>query len=405
MLTPRERVMRSLNFAMPDRPPKDLGGMLSSGISGFAYLRLVAALGLPPRPPKMYDTVQMLAMPDLDVLDALGVDIVTICGRATNAFAEPEKWLPYDFNGRLPALVRHPDAFVVEPDGTIVQGARRMPPTSYVFDELHGGQPLDLSNDLPKVDLQALRKTLAAHELRDEEIVEIRELCRRVRDATDRAVFFNEGAIVSPIGIGSWSGLAIFPILCLTEPDYVAELHEIVTEFTLKNIRALLPEVRDYIDIVWLASDDWGTQKTLIASPKIFRTLFLPYRKRINDECHRLAPQVKTFLHSCGAIYDLLDMIIEAGFDALNPVQWTAGGHTYQEWKDKARGRLTLWGGGVNAQGTLLLGSVEDVYREAREVTAYLWQDGGFVFCNIHNILAEVPPEKIIAMYRAAELS
>ncbi len=403
MPSPRERVMKSLNFETPDRPPKDLGGMLSSGISGFAYPKLVAALGLPPRLPKMYDTGQMLAMPDLDVLDALGVDIVTICGRATNAFAEPEKWQPYDFNGRLPALVRNPANFVTEEDGMIVQGNTRMPPSSFVFDALHGGQPLNLSDDLPKVDFVTLKAGLAARELRDEQIVEIRELCRRVREASDRAVFFNEGAIVAPMGIGSWSGLAIFPILCLTEPDYVTELHEIVTEFALKNLRALMPEVRDYVDVVWLGSDDWGTQKTLIASPKIFRKLFLPYRRRINDEFHRLAPEVKTFLHSCGAIYDLLDMIVECGFDVLNPVQWTAGGHTYQEWKDKARGRLALWGGGVNSQGTLLLGTVDEVYNEARAVTRYLSQDGGFVFCNIHNLLAEVPPEKIIAMYRAAE--
>jgi uroporphyrinogen decarboxylase len=96
-------------------------------------------------------------------------------------------------------------------------------------------------------------------------------------------------------------------------------------------------------------------------------------------------------------------MIVESGFDALNPVQWTAGGHTYQEWKDKARGRLTLWGGGVNAQGTLLLGTTDEVYAEARAVTQYMAQDGGFVFCNIHNLLAEAPPEKVIALYRAAE--
>ena len=62
-----------------------------------------------------------------------------------------------------------------------------------------------------------------------------------------------------------------------------------------------MPEVRNYVDVVWLGSDDWGTQKTLIASPKIFRKLFLPYRRRINDEFHRLAAEVKTFLHSCGA--------------------------------------------------------------------------------------------------------
>lgn len=36
------------------------------------------------------------------------------------------------------------------------------------------------------------------------------------------------------------------------------------------------------------------------------------------------------------------------------------------------------------------------------EVCSYMKQDGGFVFNNIHNLLAEVPPEKILAMYRTA---
>ena len=150
----RDCVMQALNYERPDRPPKDLGGMLSSGISGFAYPKLVEALGLPQRLPKMYDTGQMLAMPELDVLDALGTDVVTIVGRATNAFDEPEKWFPYDYNGRLPALVRDPSIYITEPDGTIIKGNTRMPPTSVVFDELHGGQPLNLNAEMPKFDLQ-----------------------------------------------------------------------------------------------------------------------------------------------------------------------------------------------------------------------------------------------------------
>jgi uroporphyrinogen decarboxylase len=156
------------------------------------------------------------------------------------------------------------------------------------------------------------------------------------------------------------------------------------------------------VDVIMMAADDWGTQRSLIASPKIFRSLFLPYRRRLNDEVHRLAADVKTFLHSCGAIYDLIDLIVESGFDILNPVQWTAGTRSYREWKDKARGRIALWGGGVNSQGTLPLGSPEDVRREVTEVAPYLGQGGGYIFCNIHNILAEVAPENIIAMYRAA---
>ena len=69
--------------------------MRSTGISAFSYPKLVAALGLPPRLPKVYDTGQMLALPDLDVLDALGCDVVTIQdGLITNAFDQPENGIP-----------------------------------------------------------------------------------------------------------------------------------------------------------------------------------------------------------------------------------------------------------------------------------------------------------------------
>jgi uroporphyrinogen decarboxylase len=230
----------------------------------------------------------------------------------------------------------------------------------------------------------------------------MRDLCRRVRESSDRAVFMNDGLLQIPIGVAGWSGLAIFPILCVTEPDFVAELHELVTEHALANLRALLPEIGPYVDIIMVAADDWGTQTNTIASPQVFRKLFQPYYTRFNEEIHALAPGVKSFLHSCGAIYNIIDMIIDARFDILNPVQWSAGKQSYQEWKDKARGRIALWGGGVNSQATLPLGTVEDVAQETREVTSYLGQDGGYVFCNIHNILAEIAPEKVVAMYQAS---
>lgn len=94
----------------------------------------------------------------------------------------------------------------------------------------------------------------------------------------------------------------MFPILCATEPERVAELHEAVTAFALHNVRALLPAIAPYADIVRMAADDWGTQCNTIASPQVYRELFLPYRRRINDEIHRCAPGVKTFLHSCDAV-------------------------------------------------------------------------------------------------------
>ena len=379
----------------------DLAGMASTSISCFAYPDLVKTLGLPPRRPRVYDTGQMLALPDLDVLDALDCDVVVAYMDLTNAFDQPDKWHDYDFNGRLPAQVQTPAAFRVLDDGTIAQNEwSKMPPMSHVFESEHGGQPINLTGDLPKPNLKQMKADLEKGRIRDEDIKAAAAFLKRVRESTDRAVFFNgPGAGMS---IGACGGMAVFPLLCLMEPEYVAEMHEIVVGAAIERIEALLPEIHPYIDIYQCSSDDWGTQSQTIASPDTYARLFLPYYRRFTDAIHASGPNVKTFLHSCGAIYDILDLVIESGFDIVNPVQWTAGGHSYKEWKDKARKRITLWGGGVNTQVTLPLGTVEDVEREAAEIVRYMRHDGGFVFCAIHNILAEIPGEKVAAMYRAA---
>jgi len=402
-MTSRERIMRTLNFQPVDRLPKDLGGMASTGISAFAYPKLVEALGLPPRKCRIHDTISMLAMPDMDVLDALGCDVVTIFDCVTNAYEEPDKWQDYDFNGRLDARVRDRSLFKEHPDGTVTQpqSGYRMPPSSTVFDLVHGGNPLDLSAELPKPDLKQVKADLEKYFPTDDYIRKLAAHCKRVRSSTDKAIFLN-GPIGAGISICLPGGIAVWPVICLTEPNFVQDYHGLITEGSLKVIDAILPEIAENVDIVMLAADDWGTQNSLMASPDIFRHLFKPYFRQVNDKCRHIAPNLKTFLHSCGAIYDLLDDIIASGFDILNPIQWPAGGHSYKEWKDKCRNRIAFWGGGVDAQHTLLLGTVDDVVHEVSTVAPYLAQDGGYVFNGIHNLLAETPPEKIIAMYHAA---
>ena len=403
-MTRRERVMKALSFEETDRVPRDLGGMLSTGISCFAYPKLVEALGLPYRRPRVHDVWQMLALPDLDVLDALDCDVVTVAQNwmVTNAFEQPDKWKPYGFGGRLDATVLSPDAFEVWEDGTICQPMfeLKMPPRAHVFESEHGGQPVDLSAPTPKPDLDETRTTLEAGLFTSEQVDEIAALCQQTRESTDRAVFFNGPG--AGIGIAGYGGIAVFPLLCMTEPDLVARYHTLVTQYAVEQLERLLPSIAPYIDIYLSGCDDWGTQNQTFAAPSVFEELFLPYYQRVNGTIHRLAPDTKTFIHTCGAVYDVIDFIIDSGFDILNPIQWPAGGHSYSVWKDQCRNRIAMWGGGVNAQHTLVTGSVADVEREAREVTACLKQDGGFVYNGIHNILAETDPEKILAMYRAA---
>jgi uroporphyrinogen decarboxylase len=404
-ISSRERVLTSLNFERPDRCPKDLGGMASTSISTFAYPKLVQQLGLPWRRHRTHDTMQMLAFPDMDVLDALGCDVVTIFYGATNAFDEPAKWQNYDFNGRLKSRVRDKSIFVDLPDGSITQPQWNvsMSPNAVVFNEEHAGQAMDLSANLPKPDLEDVLRQEKTSLPAPEQIKDLRELCRHVRQTSDKAVFFN-GEIYTGIAITAPGGLAVYPMICLTEPEYAAQLHSIRIEYAIKRCEMILPEIAPYIDIIMAASDDWGTQNNLIAPPRIFDELFTPYLKKYNKAVHEIAPGVKTFMHSCGAIYDIIDKIIESGFDILNPVQWCAGNKSHRDWKDKARGRIALWGGGIDTQHTLPYGSIEDVRNESREIAQYMIQDGGYVFNAIHNLLAEVDPAKVAAMYEAADV-
>ena len=82
-MTPRERVLASLDHKEPDRVPLDLGATPSSGISIIAYNRLTRFLGVSDRPGRIYDVVQQLAQPDDGVVDRLGVDVLDI-GRTFN---------------------------------------------------------------------------------------------------------------------------------------------------------------------------------------------------------------------------------------------------------------------------------------------------------------------------------
>lgn len=400
-MTSRERIHASVAFQPVDRLAVDLAGMRSTGISAFAYPRLVRELGLPPRLPRVYDTGQMLALPERDVLDALGCDCVMAEEYVTNAFEQPDLWHPYDFGGRLPALVQDPAAFQALPDGTILQygGQSRMPPASTVFDAEHGGYAIDLENDIPPPDADAARRRAEGQLFREGEAERLAAFLHTVRAAApDKAVFANIWHVLAGFDIG----VGQYPMICLMYPDEVYETHKIAAERCVRNMETLFPLVADDLDVLMLNADDWGTQTSLMASPDVFCDLYKPFYRMVNDAAHALLPNLKTFLHSCGALYPLIPHVADCHFDVLNPVQWSAGGHTPAEWKAQAAGRIAFWGGGVNAQSTLPFHDAATVAREARETIPALSKGGGYVFCNTHNILAEVSPDKVVAMYQAA---
>ena len=109
----------------------------------------------------------------------------------------------------------------------------------------------------------------------------------------------------------------------------------------------------------------------------------------------------KIFIHSCGAVLDLIPDFIEAGFDILNPVQCSATSMDPKQLKKEFGRDLVFRGGGADTQKTLPFGTPDEVYKEVRNRIEIFNQDGGFVFNTIHNVQANTPVQNMLALLRA----
>jgi uroporphyrinogen decarboxylase len=176
--------------------------------------------------------------------------------------------------------------------------------------------------------------------------------------------------------------------------DKVLALH-------LERLSRLLPAVADTVDIVWIG-DDFGTENGPFISPQMFRRFLKPRFATLIGHIRKLAPKVTVFLHSCGSIYALLPDLIEAGFEVINPVQISARNMEPARLKREFGRDVTFWGGGCDTQHFLPRATPQQIRDHVRRNIDILAPGGGFVFCPVHNLLAEVPPEKIVAIYEAA---
>ena len=120
----------------------------------------------------------------------------------------------------------------------------------------------------------------------------------------------------------------------------------------------------------------------------------------VNRKIHEMTDCI-TFIHSCGAIRELIPDFIDAGFDILNPVQISASNMNPLELKNEFGKDIVFWGGGIDTQHTLPFGTPDEVYAEVRRNIEIFSEGGGFVFNAVHNVQSNVPTENILSMFRA----
>ena len=361
-------------------------------------------------PVKVVEPYQMLGEIAPDLMDALGVDVVSVGGPRTMFGFMNENWKEWTFCDGTPVLV--PEAFNTdrEPNGDILmypegdrnaQPSGRMPKDGYYFDTIIRQNPIDEATLSVEDNLQEF--TL----LNENDLSWYRAEAYRLAD-TDKAVLasfggtaFGDIALVPGLWLKQPRGIRDITewyTSALTRRDFVYEVFSRQCDTGIANLEKLHGIFGDLVTAVFVTGTDFGTQHGPFISPDVYRDLYMPFHKRVNDWMHKNTPW-KSFIHSCGSVRIFLDDFIEAGFDILNPVQCSAANMDPQQLKDTYGDRITFWGGGVDTQHTLPFGTPEEVAAQVRERVRIFGKDGGFVFNPIHNIQAAIPPENLLALY------
>jgi uroporphyrinogen decarboxylase len=186
----------------------------------------------------------------------------------------------------------------------------------------------------------------------------------------------------------------------IRDPVLTETILDATLRFHLDFWAAALEEVGDLLDVA-VEYDDLGWQSGLLISAEMYRRYVKPRHKELFNfiKGHSRAA---VFLHSCGAVYDLIPDFIESGVDVLNPVQVGAAGMGDTRRLKREFGKdLIFWGGGVDTQSILPRGTPAEVRDEVKRRIGDLAPGGGFVFAAVHNIQPDVPTENIMAMWEA----
>ncbi len=372
-MTRRERVLTALKREEPDRVPVDLGGTLASTINIHAYRRLMAHLGFGADPPVAYLSRRSNSvLPDERLLRHLDVDCRAVI--LDNPDLNPERELPdgslYDEWG---VTWKHLGAgqHFINAAGPFYN----QQPDPALVDKFAWPDPLDPGR------FRTLRSQAQAH-----------------RERTDAAIILVLGAgVVHQIQF--MRGYAASLEDLLVAPDFVRAFMDRYVDFWVRMIEGALQEVGNLVDLA-MFGDDLGTQQGPVMNPALYRRLIKPYHVRMVQAVKRFNKPL--LLHSCGSVAAFIPDLIEAGFDALHPVQVSAKDMDSAKLKREFGGNLTFWGG-IDTQRVLPLGTPSEVREEVRRRVADLGPGGGYVLGAVHNIQAEVPVENILAMFEAAQ--
>jgi uroporphyrinogen decarboxylase len=144
------------------------------------------------------------------------------------------------------------------------------------------------------------------------------------------------------------------------------------------------------VDALFFA-DDWGSQKSLLIAPSLWRELFKPLYRDYVEIAHRNGKYA--FMHSDGSIAGIFPDLIEIGVDAVNSQIFCMD---VADLGRRFAGRITFWGE-VDRQRLLPYGTPGEVAAAVRAARAALYRNGGVIAQCEFGIGAR--PENVAAVF------
>lgn len=376
-MTSRQRVLCALEHREPDRVPIDLGGF-QTGIHKIAYRQLLDHQGLEEEI-RILDPVQQLAAPSEDILRRFHVDTRYLCAKG-------------------------PDDF----DGTIVKNTREGRLWHDLKDEF--GVVWSMPDD-QRMYMDISFHPLANASMKDIEgypwpdgsdagrFADLRRKAKALRKETPYAICTGIGGVVYET---CWylRGLERWFMDMIEEPAFCEALLDRMLKYWTDFYTGFMREAGDLIDVVMIG-DDLAGQDGPLFDPRFYVRVVKPRQKALVRHIKSLT-SARIWYHTCGGVKRYIPELIDNGVDILNPVQTSAAGMDATELKREFGDKIVFWGAGIDAQHILPVASPARVREEVRRNMDIFKPGGGYVFNNVHNIQAGVPPENITALFDAA---
>lgn len=174
------------------------------------------------------------------------------------------------------------------------------------------------------------------------------------------------------------------------DPEFCHAVMDMVLDVNIKIVRRA---VRAGADIIVLG-DDYAHNTGTLFSPADFRIFVLPRLKKMIDVIHEEG--AKVVKHSDGNIMKILDDIVDAGIDGLNPIEPVAG-MDIKYIKEKYGNRVSIWGN-IDCGELLSNGTQEQVKQAVINCISAAGRNGGHILTSSNSIHSSVNPDNYKVM-------